>query len=65
VKVSSAQVLSKLLVEVVGSWLQPAQIRLESRFAELPVALQQLERELELAQSLKLAGHLAQVFLPG
>jgi hypothetical protein len=56
VKVSSAQVLSKLLVEVVESLPPQVQTQLEFRFAELPVALRQLERELEPALSSETIG---------
>ena len=52
--------LKQLAVEVV-SWLQQEQTQLASQSVGLLAVLQQRERELEPALSLKPAGHLAQV----
>jgi hypothetical protein len=52
----------KLLVVVVESSQQPVLPQLELALVELLAVPQQLEREPELAQHLRLADHLAQVF---
>jgi hypothetical protein len=52
----------KLLVEVVAFLQQLVQTQPVPALVELLVAQLPLERELELAQRLKLADHLVQVF---